>query len=297
MKFNHLTLKFNQDDARLEDKFLEHDFKYSLKLTRISFLLGLALYALFGMLDAVLAGENKNIFWLIRYVIVCPVFLFLFFASFSQLYERFWQVSMAFAIFIAGLGIIVMIVFAPEAVSFTYYAGLILVIIYCYTFFRMRFIWAAITCWTILILYEIVAVFFWQTPMEILINNNFFFIGANIIGMVACYYSEFYRRNNFFLMDLLENEKKKVTDVNANLAAKITELEDASAHIQTLKGLIPICANCKKVRDDKGYWNRIEEYIGKHSEAEFSHGICPDCIDVLYPDFKIDHDSEKNEPS
>jgi len=89
-------------------------------------------------------------------------------------------------------------------------------------------------------------------------------------------------------MHLLENEKKKVTDVNTNLAAKINELEEAAAHIQTLKGLIPICANCKKVRDDKGYWNRIEEYIGKHSGAEFSHGICPDCLRDLYPDFKID---------
>jgi len=49
--------------------------------------------------------------------------------------------------------------------------------------------------------------------------------------------------------------------------------------------MLPICAACKKIRDDKGYWNQIESYIREHSEAEFSHGICPDCAKKLYPDY------------
>jgi hypothetical protein len=55
--------------------------------------------------------------------------------------------------------------------------------------------------------------------------------------------------------------------------------------IHTLKGIIPICANCKKVRDDKGYWHQVEAYIRARSNADFSHSICPDCLKVLYPDF------------
>ena len=51
--------------------------------------------------------------------------------------------------------------------------------------------------------------------------------------------------------------------------------------------ILPICANCKKIRDDKGYWSQIESYIEDHSEAEFSHGICPDCAKELYPDLDI----------
>ncbi|MDC7234248.1 MAG: PAS domain-containing protein, partial [Spirochaetales bacterium] len=62
----------------------------------------------------------------------------------------------------------------------------------------------------------------------------------------------------------------------------IKELRTALEEIKTLKGLIPICASCKKIRDDKGYWNQLETYIGDHSEATFSHGICPDCADKLY---------------
>ncbi len=57
--------------------------------------------------------------------------------------------------------------------------------------------------------------------------------------------------------------------------------------INTLKGIIPICSSCKNIRDDKGYWDQIESYIAKHSDANFSHGICPKCAKVLYPDFNI----------
>jgi PAS domain S-box-containing protein len=71
----------------------------------------------------------------------------------------------------------------------------------------------------------------------------------------------------------------------------ISEREKVIAEIKTLSGLLPICASCKKIRDDKGYWNRIESYIEKHSAAEFSHGICPDCMKKLYPEF--DKDSEQ----
>jgi PAS domain S-box-containing protein len=65
----------------------------------------------------------------------------------------------------------------------------------------------------------------------------------------------------------------------------LSELQQALANVKTLSGLLPICANCKKIRDDKGYWNQIESYISEHSEAVFSHGICPECTKQLYPDF------------
>jgi PAS domain S-box-containing protein len=63
----------------------------------------------------------------------------------------------------------------------------------------------------------------------------------------------------------------------------IGELQDTLTHVKTLHGLLPICASCKKIRDDKGYWNQIEAYVEKHTEALFSHGLCPDCGEKLYP--------------
>ncbi len=66
------------------------------------------------------------------------------------------------------------------------------------------------------------------------------------------------------------------------------EKEKALTEVKTLSGLLPICASCKNIRDDKGYWNKIEAYIGTHSEAEFTHSICPDCAKKLYPELYKD---------
>ncbi len=64
----------------------------------------------------------------------------------------------------------------------------------------------------------------------------------------------------------------------------ITELRGALSTARTLRGLLPICSRCKKIRDDQGYWKRLEVYIREHSDAEFTHGLCPECGKQLYPD-------------
>ncbi len=63
-------------------------------------------------------------------------------------------------------------------------------------------------------------------------------------------------------------------------------LEDTLAQVKTLSGLLPICARCKKIRDDNGYWNQIEAFISAHSDADFTHGICPECSSALYPEME-----------
>lgn len=65
----------------------------------------------------------------------------------------------------------------------------------------------------------------------------------------------------------------------------IAALQQALSEVKVLSGLLPICASCKKIRDDKGYWNQIESYIQNHSEAQFSHGLCPECASKIYPKF------------
>ncbi len=77
------------------------------------------------------------------------------------------------------------------------------------------------------------------------------------------------------------------------------ELDESIAQVKILSGLIPICSACKKIRDDAGYWHQVENYIRQHSEAEFSHGICPDCLPRLYPDLekvKEANERKKNNP-
>jgi len=80
-------------------------------------------------------------------------------------------------------------------------------------------------------------------------------------------------------MDITERKQ-----VEAEREQLIKDLQEALAKVKLLRGMLPICASCKKVRDDKGYWRQIEAYIREHSEMEFSHGLCPECLKRLYPD-------------
>ena len=82
----------------------------------------------------------------------------------------------------------------------------------------------------------------------------------------------------------------QLTETNRELVQKNAALENALNEVKTLSGLLPICSYCKKVRDDKGYWKQIENYIQEHSDAQFSHSICQECASKYYPDLDISHD-------
>ncbi len=75
---------------------------------------------------------------------------------------------------------------------------------------------------------------------------------------------------------------RELESKNSELELKNSELTQALEEIKTLQGIIPICANCKKIRDDRGAWEQIENYIQNHSDAQFSHSVCPECVEELY---------------
>ena len=108
------------------------------------------------------------------------------------------------------------------------------------------------------------------------------------------------KRHQDDLANLVKERTAKLTCANRTLSKEIIErkqaeaeqerlikeLQDALAHVKTLSGLLPICARCKNIRDDQGYWSQIESYICEHYEAQFSHGLCPDCAKKLFPEYK-----------
>ena len=79
------------------------------------------------------------------------------------------------------------------------------------------------------------------------------------------------------------------------LADKVKELQAALVQIRTLSGIVPICSSCKRIRDDAGYWRQVEAYVSAHSEAKFTHGICPECMAKLYPEYLTDEDGAGGE--
>lgn len=82
---------------------------------------------------------------------------------------------------------------------------------------------------------------------------------------------------------LLKQEMDRRKNRELELRRSNEELQKALKEVKVLRGLIPICASCKKIRNDGGFWQQLEEYLGEHSEAEFSHGLCQPCIRKLYP--------------
>jgi PAS domain S-box-containing protein len=94
------------------------------------------------------------------------------------------------------------------------------------------------------------------------------------------------------LRDITERKRQEQERVRL-----IEELTDALKRVKTLSGLLPICASCKKIRNDNGYWEQVETYIRSRSNAEFTHGICPGCVRVLYPEFQDILENTPSEPS
>jgi hypothetical protein len=97
-------------------------------------------------------------------------------------------------------------------------------------------------------------------------------------------------------------EKRRLHQTQRILEDKMEDLERtnrdvraALSKVKTLSGLLPICSSCKNIRNDQGYWDRIESYIQRHSDAEFSHGICPQCARKLYPDLMLESDDGVNQ--
>ena len=133
------------------------------------------------------------------------------------------QFSIASVVGLAGLGIIAMIVLVPQSGNNSYYAGLILVFFFGYTFFKLDFIYATAIGIMIVIAYEVAAIWATHTPIPILINNNFFFLTGNLFGMFACYSIELNSRKEFLQAQLLETEKKKVHSANFELESKVEQ--------------------------------------------------------------------------
>ncbi|HXI83626.1 MAG TPA: response regulator transcription factor [Verrucomicrobiae bacterium] len=90
------------------------------------------------------------------------------------------------------------------------------------------------------------------------------------------------------------NAGERILRLQAELAARVKELELALANVKLLQGLLPICCYCKKIRNDQNYWQQVDSYVADHSEAQFTHGICPDCRDhIVKPELeRLKHDQE-----
>jgi len=121
-------------------------------------------------------------------------------------------------------------------------------------------------------------------PLEVALNLVLYMLFISVLYM-------------YYESTRAHTEKMLVDDIVARIKTEnentvlISNLREALAEVKSLSGLLPVCSCCKKIRDDKGYWNKLEVFIEERSEAQFSHGMCPDCAQELYPDVNVDFEA------
>lgn len=221
-QLNRFTLTFSGKTKQYERAFRDDYFKQSIVPMRLALFLSFMLFGIFAFLDALMLPELKLFFWFIRFGIVSPLLIGVILFSFFPAFKRYMQLILAATMYLGGLSIIIMTIFeSKQGGNYTYYVGLLLIFSLGYTFTRLRFIYATVAGWALVISYEVAAIWISNTPMEILINNNFFFISANVIGMFVGYFIEQSVRKNFYMRVLLEKEQVNVMAANNALEKRV----------------------------------------------------------------------------
>ena len=221
MKLNPFTLSFK--DPNLESDFENDYYQKSLVQVRISFFLAIVLYGIFGILDAQIVGDIKNIVMLIRFMVIVPIGILVLISSYSHDFKKYKDISFAFSMILFGVGIITMLIITPQPMDFTYYAAMIITFIYVHVFISIRFIPSMLTGLIIFILYEFAAFFFIDIPHDMITKSNYYFISANILGIFSSYSIELYARRDFYIALELEEKRKKVNEINQFLEVKVAE--------------------------------------------------------------------------
>lgn len=250
MQLNPLTLSFTGKYSHLESSFRETFFLNSLHHVRHCKLFAILFFSIFGLLDAIVFPEHRMTLWIIRYVIVSPIFLFGYLFSYSGLYRFYWQPINAFYIIATGVATIAMVGITPEPGSFLYAIGTVFCIFFGYTFIHARFITASIAGLVVIAAMEIVMIWVVKAPATLHLIVSSHFMGINVLGMVICYSIETASRKNFYLTYMLNKEKEKVGEANValekrvrdrtaelvalnkNLQVEITEREKAEAKVR-----------------------------------------------------------------
>ena len=181
------------------------------------------------------------------------------------------QLAMALAMIL--LGIIARLPFLHNALHL--YMGILIF----FPFMHNRFIYSFIACFFYLAAYLVISYGLSLGSVDLVRFILYFIFVTSMSISLMSYMNRNWRKEYILYL----NEQY----LSQQLRSTIDQLLKTQQEIKMLQGLIPICSSCKKIRDEKGVWNQLESYIQDHSEAIFSHGICPKCVEQLYPDMKL----------
>ena len=290
MDVNKLTLNF--PDER-EKQFRSYYFENSHTATRISFILVALLYGIFSYLDYIMAEEHTVLFWKIRFFFVIPVLLSVFFLSFLKSFKRYWQELMFVSYLIAAMGIIIMIVILPN--DFVYSNGMLLIFFAGYVFIKLRFLLATIAGWISVFAYNAIALNTGNIEYTTILTNDFFFVGANLIGMFAAYNSEVFDRRNFYLYIQIAQKNKDIEFINKNLEktvdrrTKLLNMRNEELHNEVARRIVieQELILAKEKAERRLYYNSISMVQEASNRNEIHRArelliLCPEKFLVAY---------------
>ncbi|MFH0977336.1 MAG: hypothetical protein V1874_16270 [Spirochaetota bacterium] len=277
--FKHYSGEFIVPE--LEEAFQKNAWLTYKKTSQISLLFGGIVLIFFGILDFLTQKDKWQLLELIAVRWISGIFLilsYMYIRKAKAYFDGFHILSFTNTIVAAAaiilLGIMLKLSFIQNILH-----GFLLTLVF-YQFVHNRFKYIIFGC----AFYPAVLLVFYLYTNQIdsvnLVRFILYFSSANALGVLILRSVNRIQRTNYM------NHIKKES-LNEELKNAIDKLIKTRQEVKVLQGLIPICARCKKIRDDKGSWNHLEAYIQRHSEAKFSHGICPECANQLYPEMQL----------
>ena len=249
----------------LESSFSEYWFTSRLRFTQLGIVLTIVLYALFGILDRVIVPSVAGSIWLIRYAIVCPIFLAALAFSFTRWFKPVMQLTVSALAVVAGLGIVAIIVIAGVHGGALYYAGLLLVIPGSFAVLQLRFLYGTAACAVIIAGYELAAIWLTATPFVVLVNNNFFLLASVVISMLAGYTIERGLRTDFLQRRVIESQREQLANHNVQLDSalgkSLEEVRRQAKDLQASRARIVATADNERRRIERNLHDGAQQQL------------------------------------
>lgn len=213
----------------VEREFRAEYYVHTLPIVRLALVLGVLLYSIFGVLDALIAAEQRHDLWLIRFAIVVPVMTGTLVFTYAPSFQRFREPVLFVAMLVAALGIVAMTAIIPRPGSYLYYAGLLLAVMFAFSLLRLRLMSATAVTLATIVAYVVTAIWINPTPGALMTNNLFFLLSAFIIAFAAQYAIERYARTNFLQRRLIAARTEELERTNAELQSRNVALAESRA--------------------------------------------------------------------
>jgi len=265
-------------DETVEKQFLEFSW-HRYKTATQSTLLVIGFMGFAFLIGDILDVGYKNRFYLLfllRLFVVGSILLSVFYIHRAAEYFKGYHHLLLFNQILIAVGIFLLAVIRQMPIAHIGINTILLTLVY-YQFINNRFSFTLIACCFIGSGAVLTGLLFLNMTMTDFIGSILFLLPVNFLGIIILRSIKRSRRTEYLAL----MASKKSNDEKAKL---IQELKDAMAEVKTLRGFIPICAHCHNIRNDKGFWNRIEDYIHEKTGAMFSHSLCPACAEELNPD-------------